>query len=93
MQAHWNKDKNIISKKVTDTPIQSIECIDPIVRDSSDNCHIFQVQSSGTYAVADAHHDAYATIIEQIAFEFPRPEIEKVVHEGVLPCRFDLFDR
>jgi hypothetical protein len=29
--------------------------------------------------------------IKQIAFEFTRPEIERVLHESVLTCRFDIW--
>jgi hypothetical protein len=29
--------------------------------------------------------------IKQTAFEFTRPEIDQLVHEGVLPCRFDVL--
>ncbi len=30
-------------------------------------------------------------VLKQIAFEFTRPEINKVIHQGVLPCRFGVL--
>jgi hypothetical protein len=33
----------------------------------------------------------YTYVVKQTSFEFTRPEIGKVVHEGVLPCRFGVL--
>jgi hypothetical protein len=35
---------------------------------------------------------AFASEVTQFSFVFTRPEIDKVVDQGVFPCRFGVFD-